>query len=481
MRLRIACAALAGLGLLAAASAHGQCPTAVACTQYLGKGSKGSHFRILVPEPWDGDVFLVNHGFELNPLTIAPHGTCQGAPSVACASNGDCAGVPGANGTCNRISLLGYENIVLAEGKAVGASTYSQTGWSVFASAKDLQDMVKFLKKKHPGKLRRVIVTGFSMGGAVTVDATMRLKPGKFIHGAIPMCSCSGGGNPSWDAATDLRLVYDYLCQGVQGAEFTSLPDVGEPDLAQIDMALRVNACMGVISPDPDTDRAAAQAERKARFRELTRFPGTDFEIVITMGYVTLGMGDMVDDPARLKGKRHGWNEGLDYAVLGGSAAGAFDAAAVRFGPGPGRRKLRKNTFVDFTKGPGKKVDYPILAYAGRSDYVCIPEFQKLYADAAAMGGKDHVQVWGSMPSHCIFTAREIEAVVREYLDWLDSYDSPAPDVPTPDSVLARCLALPGATAADCNFDTALADPPPLNRRVPARADWPAAARSPLP
>ena len=51
---------------------------------------------------------------------------------------------------------------------------------------------------------------------------------------------------------------------------------------------------------------------------------------------------------------------------------------------------------------------------------------------------------------------------------------------PTTADVQARCLSLPGATPADCNFDLAFT-PPALTSRIPPRADWPPAAQNPLP
>jgi len=141
---------------------------------------------------------------------------------------------------------------------------------------------------------------------------------------------------------------------------------------------------------------------------------------------------------------------------------------------------MAKNPNVDFTRGLAKKVDYPILSFAGRTDHICTPEFQKMYDDAAHYGGKDHVVIWGSTGGHCVFTPLELRAVVEEYLEWLDSYGTPAEDKPTTADVLAHCLSLPGASPADCNFDPVFT-PKALVTRVPPRPDWPQAAKDPLP
>jgi len=141
---------------------------------------------------------------------------------------------------------------------------------------------------------------------------------------------------------------------------------------------------------------------------------------------------------------------------------------------------MAKNSDVDFTKGIAKRVNYPILSFAGRTDHICPPGFQKLFADAATYGGKDHATIWGSTGGHCAFTASELRAVVEAYLDWLDAYGTVAAHAPTTADVLARCLALPGGSPSQCNFDPAFV-PTPLRDRVPPRPDWSEAGRNPLP
>jgi len=471
--------AVLGSVFAAARPGNAQCPPGAGCTEYLGKARNGSYFRILVPTNWDGDIFLVNHGLELDPLTIGPHDTCRGAPATSCTADSDCAGI--GSGVCNKISTLGFEQIVLPKGKAVGATTFSQTSWAAFQSRFDLKAMVKFLEKKGPGRPKRIIVTGFSGGGAVTVDATMRLRPGKMIHGAIPLCPASAGGLPTVDSATDVRLVYDFLCDDVPGGSFDSLPDAGDPDMSQLELGLTMNTCLGWLAPSADPVEAAAQQARRDAMFAMTGIPGPNFNLVHVTGFSVLAMGQVTYDRKRLNGRRPGWTDGVDYtSVYGGSAGQAFAAWVPRFGPGPGRKKMAKNPNVDFTRGLAKKVDYPILSFAGRTDHICTPEFQKTYDDAAHYGGKDHVVIWGSTGGHCVFTPLELRAVVEEYLEWLDSYGTPAEDKPTTADVLAHCLSLPGASPADCNFDPVFT-PKALVTRVPPRPDWPQAARDPLP
>ena len=444
------------------AAAFDDCPSGVACTQLTGGQFGKGFFRILLPDPienWDGDLVLVNHGFDLNSKNINPHETCQ-IGGLPCESNSECP----SSTTCNQISMLGVEGPILELGKAVAAHTYSQTGWSVFQSRKNLKDVVKFMKK-NVAKPERVIVTGFSMGGAVTVDATQRMK----IDGAVPLCPAAGGGLPTWDAATDFRMVYDFLCDGVAGGDFPSEPDLGRPETSDsgsdaIVMASRVNACMGIFG-----GATTEQQQRFDDFVDFTGFQGVGVEAAVTMGFVTLGLHDFVNDKKRLKGKRIGWNAepDLDYEALDPVLGPVIDPAIQRLTAGKGRKKLSKNTLIDFTKGKGKKAAYPILSLAGTSDFVAIPEFQRLFAEATALGNKDFTQAWIGTPGHCTFTEEEITATFNEYFAWLDGGPQP-----TGADIEAACIALDTGVDGDtCNFDTGFS-PNTLTTRIPARSDW---------
>ncbi|MBI5505516.1 MAG: hypothetical protein HY899_11995 [Deltaproteobacteria bacterium] len=472
--------ALTVVALAVPAGAFQDCPTGVTCTQYTGAGKNSSYFRINVPENWDGDVVVYNHGFDLNRKHIRNHETCENNSLVHCEADADC----GSGNACNEISYSGLDALVLPMGKAIAASTYSNTGWAPFDSAKDIKEILKFMKKEPTiGKPTRVIITGHSGGGAVTADATLKMK----IDGAVPMCGAVAGGLPTWDTAVDVRLVYDFLCDEVVGARFTSQPDIGEKTTAdsgadEIAMALKVNTCFGVLFPSSDPGEAAAQADRLSDFIALTEFTGTGMEALSAMGFATLGLGDFVRDEDRLNGKHMGFNAtpDLDYSTMGTDPvlAGEFDTGVKRLTQGSGRKKLTKASYPDFTKGKGKKVAYPILSMAGAADWLVIPPFQSVYDRAAQLGGKLLTQTWISTYGHCTFSAQETQALFDEYFAWLDSADLVA-NQPTADDLKAACLALPGGIDGDtCNFDTAFVNTN-LDDRIPARSDWPPAAINP--
>ncbi len=473
-------------------------------TELTGAGKTGGFFRITFPTNWDGDLVIVNHGFDLNDRHIRPHHTCsqQNNPLEAtpCLVDADC----GMGNFCNVIDYLGIDQIVLPMNKAIAAGTYSTSGWAPFKSAKDIKDILKFIKKETEFDVQRVIVTGFSGGGAVTVDATVKLK----IDGAIPLCAASGGGLPTWDVAQDVRLVYDFLCEDVPDAKFLSAPDQGELNTAnmtndQISMGLKVDACFGVIGFLPHTPEMDT---RLADFLTLTSFDGGAANVATAMGFATLGMGDFVRDPERLALKRIGLNSTLDYTMIGGggpladdfngprtcsldpmqtcittyscslTGAGICQGGVKRLPDGKGRKLLAKAYNPDYTRGKGRSVDYPIVSMAGAADWLVIPEFQQVFTDALADGSKPNTQTWIDTFGHCVFTEEETRAVFNKFFDWLGPLEGPAGTQPTPADIEQECFDLGGIDNVDCNFNTGYV-PDMLTDRIPARADWPAAAQ----
>ena len=221
--------------------------------------------------------------------------------------------IAAASNFCNNISYLGLDELLLPMGKAVAASTYTDSGWATFHSAKDIKDILKYVKKSSGvgDQLKRVIITGFSGGGAVTADATLKLK----INGAVPLCAAAAGGLTTWDVAHEVRMVYDYVCAGVPNANFLYPSDVGQPNSANSDqdgvgLALKVDRCFGILGVAPDDGH---QAERLAKFLALTSFTGdashggSGVNVASALGFAVLGLGDFVHDPKRLKEKRIGF------------------------------------------------------------------------------------------------------------------------------------------------------------------------------
>jgi hypothetical protein len=184
------------------------------------------------------------------------------------------------------------------------------------------------------------------------------------------------------------------------------------------------------------------------------------------MGFATNGMYDLTQDKGKLSGKRAGWNEGITYTADTG-----LDAGIERVAAGEGRKKLGKAFFVDYTRGKGAKVEYPIVHLANTNDFLTIPGFQTVLMQATDDGAKARTSAWITGGGHCNFTPEEIEATAEEFIAWVDGGTQP-----TAADLEATCLALPNGSASTCRFDLGFTAPL-LSARAPRRTDWPAAAQ----
>ena len=105
--------------LPAVARAFSDCPAdsvtdGYTCTEQKGAGKTGGFFRVTFPSDWDGDLVIVNHGFDLNDLHTRPHESCSngGSNPNPCQQDSDC----GPNNFCNNISYLGVDEVLLPMG-----------------------------------------------------------------------------------------------------------------------------------------------------------------------------------------------------------------------------------------------------------------------------------------------------------------------------------------------------------------------------
>ena len=281
-------------------------------------------------------------------------------------------------------------------GKAVAAGTYTDSGWATFHSAKDIKDIINYVKKSSGfgHELKRVIITGFSGGGAVTADATLKLK----IDGAVPLCAAAGGGLPTWDVAHEVRLVYDYICDDVPGQSSRTSPTWASrtpstrttTPSAWRSRSTRASGS-SVSSPTTDTrPNASRSSSRSPASRATPATAGAASTSRARSGSRCSGWATSCTIRSVLKGKRIGFNEELDYTSLGDDPmlAGQYNAGVERVTAGKGRKLLRKAIWPDFTKGVGKKVAYPILSMAGANDWLVIPEFNRIYTDALTAGNR---------------------------------------------------------------------------------------------
>ncbi len=401
----------------------GSSTPSLADTELTGE-RKGAFFRIVVPDNWDGGLVIWNHGFLLEPE--------------------------------EPVDLGPFKDLWLSEGFAVAASSYRQIGWALFQTKKDLKSLIRIFKKNF-GEPNQIFITGASLGGIVTAQAIEKLRrKGKRkgnIVGALSLCG-SVAGSRNWDAALDLRLIYDTVCRGVPGAFIPGGPE-GLPEESNLDfaeIALAVNQCTGVLVPPPL--RTPDQTDRLATILKATTIPNEEF-LLRDMRLATLGLGDLTHDKRKLKGKKGVGNEGAFYSDP------EINAEIERVEPD---KKAAKRLFKNYTP-TGKVRGVKIVSLHTDQDGQVIVENETEYAKVVPAENLTTAIVREDTPTHCGFTDAEGAAGWESLRSWVGGGPQPSAF-----SIRATCdfLQASGSFTGPCRIDPFFALPE-FDDRIPPR------------
>lgn len=374
-------------------------------TVLTGSTEGGAFFLIAVPDPWNGDLAIWNHGFDLDPIE-----------------------------PLTEIGDLGpLAPLQLQEGYAVAASSYRQIGWSVFKTKNDLQNLVNEFKA-HVGIPNQIFITGASLGGIVTAAAIEEANLGNVV-GALSLCGAVGGSR-NWDGALDLRLIYDAVCADVPGAFIPGgaegLPK--ESVLSETDVALAVNACTGILLPPPL--RTPDQSANLAHILDLIPIP--ESFLLVDMRRATFGLSDVVHDPTKLGGHIGAGNANVDYGDSG------INATIARVSPNPGaENRLGRHYTATGNVGATK-----IVSMHTDKDGQVVVENESEYASVVPAGNLTTAIVVEDVPSHCGFTDAEGAAGWETLRTWVAGGPQP-----TPESIQATCLGLEPIFGGPCRID----------------------------
>ncbi len=378
-------------------------PTSVLADTTITGEKLGAFFQITVPSVWNGDLVINNHGFDF--------------------------GSPAPNPGLGALAPL-----MLSEGYAVAASSYSNCCWTLFSTQQDLNHLLGVFEANF-GAPDNVILHGGSLGGIVTAQGVEKL--GANVVGAYPVCGALAGGR-SWDGAIDLRLVYDAVCAGVPGGTLpggaTGLPAPGFPagGLSVPAIAGAVNTCTGVLTPA--AFRTPAQQARLDLFKAVTTIP--ENFIVTDMVFVTNGLSNLIFAPDKLDGGQGVGNVGVSYSDPG------IDASIQRVAYNKqANTRLAKNFTPKGDVGATK-----IVSIHTDGDGLVIVEQEKEYQDVVPAANLTTAIVNEAGNTHCGFNAGELVAGWESLRGWIAGGPQP-----TAASIQATCTAI--APPASCRID----------------------------
>jgi hypothetical protein len=400
-------------------------------------------FQITVPEPWNGDVLVYNHGLDFEP----PGPVVDVGPLAP---------------------------VALAQGFAIAASSYQQLGWAAFETERDVDRMLDILVDNF-GAPTRVFVYGPSFGGLVTAQVIEELGTQWPIVGAYPFCGAMAGSR-NWDLGIDSRLVYDAICAtapfgvGTIDGGTTGLPWPGHPMHKFFgfslggDIVTPSSACLGI----PFNFGTPGIAERQIQFFTETALPPAG--VFNALLFSTLGMSNLVwgvdDIPGLSNPEKLAGGSALDNfdVVYDTSSPVDINSTITRISANKvDRRLLRKRYTPEGLVGATK-----IVSVHTNNDPLVIVENQQVYQDLVPAANLT-VAIVDESPfsTHCAgFSEAELVAGWESLRGWVDG----APQ-PTAASIQGTCQFLDGVGFdGPCRYDPAYVIPN-MDIRVPPRGD----------
>jgi pimeloyl-ACP methyl ester carboxylesterase len=408
----LAALSLVLLGLLGLSLDDAQ---ALEAKTYRGKFSDGAKYLIQVPSKWNGTLVLYSHGYV----------------------------VPGSSNPAEDVGDPITGGYLLANGYALGGSSYATTGWA-FQQA--VPDQIKVLDtfKTLVGAPSRTIAWGHSLGGMVTAGL-VQLYPERF-DAALPMCGVVAGSVGTWNQALDSAFAFDVLLGSGSGLQLVNIKDPVK----------NVTIAEGILS----TAQGKAQGQaRIALTAALDDTPGwydplspepspTDYAAQEANQYLWLANIDFpfaFDFRAELEGRAGGngsWNNGVDYETQLKNSVDYVEVQALYQKAGlsldtdlqalsnAARIKAKQSalTYLEQNIIFNGKIPIPVLTLHTKGDGLVVVEDETAYKDVVDRESDGALlrQLFVHRAGHCEFTPAETVVAFGALISRLDTGKWPA-------------------------------------------------------
>jgi hypothetical protein len=409
------------------------CPAAIPSTASClsGLDSKGAYYLIAKPAAWNGKLVLHAHG-----------GPSLDAPTEDRA-----------------VEDLTRWAVMVEAGYAWAGSTFRQGGVEVRAAAEDTERL-RGIFRQYVGKPARTILHGQSWGAGVAVKAAEMFTAESIgeqpYDGVLLTSGVLAGGTRSYDFRTDLRVVYQYLCNNhPRPTESGYALNLGLPagvTMTQANLTARVNECLALNKPS--VDRTAEQKARIETIEKVIKIPASAIQSHLNWG--TFHFQDVTS--RRTGGSSPFGNAGVAYA--GSADDVALNAGVLRYSADPAAyQRFAADT------DPVGKIPVPVLTVKWISDPTAFVELDAYFKSIMQQGGSGDrlVQTFTTSGTHSFISSPTYPTLMTALLAWVEQGTKP-----TPASIASACPANEAAFGPGCTFDPSYA-PPALETRVPAR------------
>ncbi|UUX96690.1 hypothetical protein [Aquabacterium sp. J223] len=417
-----------------AAPQRSTCPPALPADAscLTGTDSRGAHYLIAMPADWNRRLVLHAHG---GPDLSAP--TAERAVEDA-----------------TRWAIM------VKAGYAWAGSTFRQGGVEVRAAAEDTERL-RGIFRQHVGRPALTILHGQSWGAGVAAKAaetyTAETVGEKPYDAVLLTAGVLAGGTRSYDFRTDLRVVYQYLCNNhPRPSEPSYALNLGLPagtTMTQAQLATRVNECLGL-----NLTSAQRSAEQNAKIDTIVRvikIPATQIQAHLNWG--TFHFQD-------ISGKRTGGAS--PFGNTGAVYSGSSDDAALNAGVLRYRADAAAYRQFSTDTDPTGRIPVPVLSAKWIADPTAFVELDSHFRSVMQQGGSGDrlVQTFTTAAqSHSYISDPTYPTLLSALVEWVEKGSKP-----TPAGIAAACPSFEAAFGTGCSFSPAYASPA-LESRVPAR------------
>ncbi|KQB59827.1 hypothetical protein [Acidovorax sp. SD340] len=446
--LGLACLAVAACAPMAPSSAPAAsavsakaeaAPVAAACPKDLapiarclsGQDSAGAYYLIAMPQQWNGHLVLHAHG-----------GPALGAPRME-----------------RSVEDLTRWSIMVRAGYAWAGSTFRQGGVEVRAAAEDTERLRQIFVQ-HVAQPQRTVLHGQSWGASGAARGAEMSQPtanGKRPYDAVLLTSgVLAGGTRSYDFRTDLRVVYQYLCNNhPRPTEAQYALNIGLPAdaaMTQADLSARLNECLALNKPA--AERTPEQQRKVQTIVDVIRIPANSIQG--HMNWATFHFRDVVQH--RTGGASPFGNRGVLYR--GSPDDAALNAAVLRYRADP----AAVARFAQDTDLTGR-IPVPVLTVKGVDDPTAFVELDAAFKATMAQGGSAArlVQTFTQHNTHSYLSDPTYPTLLAALLRWVDTGDKP-----TPEGIARQCAGMETPFGKGCAFLPGYV-PAPLASRVAER------------
>ena len=446
--LGLACLAVAACAPMAPSSAPAAsavsakaeaAPVAAACPKDLapiarclsGQDSAGAYYLIAMPQQWNGRLVLHAHG-----------GPALGAPRME-----------------RSVEDLTRWSIMVRAGYAWAGSTFRQGGVEVRAAAEDTERLRQIFVQ-HVAQPQRTVLHGQSWGASVAAKGAEMFQTtanGKRPYDAVLLTSgVLAGGTRSYDFRTDLRVVYQYLCNNhPRPTEAQYALNIGLPAdaaMTQADLSARLNECLALNKPA--AERTPEQQRKVQTIVDVIRIPANSIQGHIN--WATFHFRDVVQH--RTGGASPFGNHGVLYR--GSPDDAALNAAVLRYRADP----AAVARFAQDTDLTGR-IPVPVLTVKGVDDPTAFVELDAAFKATMAQGGSAArlVQTFTQHNTHSYLSDPTYPTLLAALLRWVDTGDKP-----TPEGIARQCAGMETPFGKGCAFLPGFV-PAPLASRMAER------------